>query len=180
MPTRLVDLRAPATPDHFRYIDAGVAQGMHQRYLTSRRKPWYSMERQEAAPVRATVFGRGKMRFVANDARVRTLTAFHCIYPLSEEKSFVHALTACLNADFIQEMSQAHQRAYAGGLHKFEPRDLLDVCVPDLRCVSPGTIRALAAILQRPDFSGGVEELGCLLLTAAREAQAGAGLSATG
>lgn len=169
-PTRLLSMTEARTEDEIALVRAGEQEGLHKKYLTSKRKPWFSPEQQEVAPIWAAVFGRGNMRFVANDAKVRTLTTFHCVYPFRDDLPFVHALVACLNSDVVQSASLAHQRAYGGGLQKFEPRDLLDIRVPDLRLVSDATLMRLASVVESraPEH---MERLDDLVVAAISEAE---------
>lgn len=129
------------------YLQHGVRQKLPQRYLLSARTPWYRMERREPAPIWAAVFGRRQLRFIWNAAGAHNLTTFHCIYPHDRRSVFAQALVACLNSRCVQELAAGQQRVYGGGLLKFEPRDLLDVLVPDLSRVSETTLSKLAALL---------------------------------
>lgn len=145
----LICFGAQLTDAERAYIARGESEGVHQRYLLAVRKPWYSMEGQQPAPIWAAVFGRRGLRFVQNRARALTLTTFHCVYPLETSDEFVSALTLCLNLPSVQEAARAHTRVYGGGLLKFEPKDLLEICVPDLRRVSSETLARLAAQQRR-------------------------------
>ena len=115
------------------YIKVGELDMVHRRYLTKMRKPWYSMEQREPAPIWAGVFGRGDLRFVYNSAGVRSLTNFHCVYPVKAHPTFHRALTVLLNCQEVRSMMAGYQRGYGGGLMKFEPKDLKSIPVPDIR-----------------------------------------------
>jgi len=129
------------------YIKEGEAQGLHDRYLLSKRSPWYLMERRDVAPIWAAVFGRKNLRFIYNEANVYNLTTFHGFYPYEFNVEYIRALVCCLNSDIVQELAKANMRVYGGGLLKFEPRDILDIQVPDLLKVSKSTIRKLSDFL---------------------------------
>jgi adenine-specific DNA-methyltransferase len=131
------------------YIRFGERKGIHNRYLTIHRKPWYSSEKQKAAPILATVFSREKMRFIFNEASVLSLTAFHCIYPYEENAEAVKALLAYLNSGLCNRVQELMRREYGGGLHKFEPRDLEELLVLDLRKLDEGNIRKLAELFDK-------------------------------
>lgn len=133
------------------YLAAGERAGLPERYLLSKRAPWYSMERREPAPIWAAVFGRSELRFVFNDAGILNLTTFHAIYPRSGDGEFGKALTACLNSGVVQEQAKLQHRVYGGGLLKFEPNDLLEIQVPDLRAARRSTITLLAECLTMLD-----------------------------
>ncbi len=147
----LLNLTQADDPAAQAYLAQGVAAGVDQRYLTRRRRPWHAPEPQEIAPIWAATFGRDSLRFVRNRAGLRCLTAFHCLYPLDPDPDLPDALVACLNAPLIQQRARAQSRAFGGGLRKVEPRDVLDIAVPDLRLV-PGSLRkALAKALHDTD-----------------------------
>jgi len=63
-----------------KYIEIGEKQGIHKRYLTGHRTPWYSLENRPPSLILATVFNRTGIRFVRNETGVYNLTAFHCLY----------------------------------------------------------------------------------------------------
>jgi adenine-specific DNA-methyltransferase len=141
----LVTFGAALTAPERAYIARGEAEGIQERYLLAVRKPWYSMEGQEPAPIWAAVFGRRGLRFVHNRANALTLTTFHCVYPFDGSAEFAAALTLCLNLPSVQAAARAHTRVYGGGLLKFEPKDLLEIKVPDLRRVGADTLHRLDA-----------------------------------
>lgn len=144
--TRLVDLRANLSASETAYLRAGEAAGYPARYLLKARTPWYAQEQRTPAPIWAAVFGRGAMRFVLNEAAAQSLTTFHGIYPNDPRPTFAKALCACLNSALVQTGSEAERRVYGGGLMKFEPRDLLNILVPDLRRVRAATLEGLCAV----------------------------------
>jgi adenine-specific DNA-methyltransferase len=126
------------------YVKEGEEQKFHKRFITKSRKLWFTMEKREPAPIWAGVFGRGDLRFIYNEAGVRSLTNFHCIYPKYEGRQFSKALVAALNSRAVRDLMVSHQRGFGGGLMKFEPKDLLNIPIPDLRALSDQTIDELA------------------------------------
>ncbi len=141
----LFDLRRTPNAREQAYLDEGVRRGLPERFLLAARKPWYTMERREPAPIWAAVFSRGTLRFVLNSAGVANLSTFHCLYPRNAGAHFAAALAACLNSAEVQSSALQQSRVYGGGLRKVEPRDLLAIQVPDLRLASNETIKRLAA-----------------------------------
>lgn len=146
-PTHLINFTGILSAEESNYIEQGERDGIHQRYLTKKRSPWYSNERVSIAPIWASVFGRETMRFILNEAGVANLTAFHGIYPKSNNTLLERALVAALNSSVVQDVMKSEMRVYGGGLNKVEPRDLLDVKVPDLRHCSQETLEALSSFL---------------------------------
>jgi len=133
------------------YLQIGEEQGLADRFLLSQRKPWYSQETCDPAPIWAAVFGRSRLRFIWNAAGIRHLTTFHGVYPHDVSPLAARALAACLNSRVVQQQALRHVRVYAGGLKKFEPRDLLDLEVPDLRTADDDQRAQLAAYLDNLD-----------------------------
>ncbi len=115
-----------------RYLTFGQELGIDQRYLTSHRKPWYSIENRPPAPILVTVFNRSGLRFVKNEVGVYNLTAFHSIYFKEEVLSRRRLLMAYLITDVAREIFADSRREYGGGLKKFEPNDLNNGYVIDL------------------------------------------------
>lgn len=144
--TRLVSFGPDLSPAEDAYIAEGIANNLHERYLLAARRPWYSMENREPAPIWAAVFGRASLRFVLNAAGVCNLTTFHCLYPNGLSGKQVKALVALLNTVPIQERAMRHRRVYGGGLAKFEPKDLLQLEVPDIRCLPEATVDEIVSL----------------------------------
>jgi len=108
------------------YIEYGEEQNIHQRHLTSKRKPWYKIENRLPAPILVGVFNRKGLKFIRNEANITTLTTFHCIY-LAEnlfQNIDVDLLFAYLLTDTAKEIFNDEAREYGNGLKKFEPNDL--------------------------------------------------------
>jgi len=119
-----------------KYIELGEKQGIHKRYLTSHRTPWYSLENRPPAPILVTVFNRTGLRFVRNEAGVYNLTAFHCVYLKPNVIPKVDLLMAYLITDVAREIFEYSRREYGRGLRKFEPNDLNNAFVVDLDKIS--------------------------------------------
>jgi hypothetical protein len=147
----LLDIKGDPNRAEAAYIKTGEASGLRSRYILANRSPWYSMEQREPAPIWASVFGRGDLEFVFNAALVKSLTNFHCVYPIRQDREFARALTMTLNSRAVRDGSRLHTRGYGGGLTKFEPNDLKSILVPDLRVVSDGTVGRLSELLDTAD-----------------------------
>jgi hypothetical protein len=155
----LLNLSDPLTEAERRYVNLGDEQGLTSRFLLANRRPWYSMEQRSVAPIWAAVFGRGDLKFVFNEAGVRSLTNFHCIYPKVSDINLQMALTLCLNTNSVRESSKLHGRVYGGGLNKFEPNDLKSIQVPDLSRVPSNTLINMANLLRQLNANPHNEEL---------------------
>jgi adenine-specific DNA-methyltransferase len=141
----LVDAgRALDDPTVQRLVKRGEAEGIDQRYLTKSRSPWFALEQREPAPVLMSVFSRGGVRVVRNEASVRNLTCFHGVYPTEEWSCDVSAIMAYLMTPTALDLLYREKRDYGGGLDKFEPNDLNNASVIDLRARGPQLLRLLS------------------------------------
>ena len=94
--TILLDFQGQLSTSDKEYIKFGEDQKLHERYLLSKRTPWYSMEQRKIAPIWAAVFGRKNLRFIYNQAKVYNLTTFHGFYPFIIDEEFSRALLKAL------------------------------------------------------------------------------------
>lgn len=122
------------------YLRYGESIGVHERYLTQHRRPWYALENRKPAPILVTVFGRGGIRFVRNKADVFNLTCFHGWHLQGFDERQVDLLMAYLITDFAQEILAFSRREYGDGLEKFEPGDLNEALVLHVGALPPGVI----------------------------------------
>lgn len=105
-----------------KYLDFGESLDIHRRYLTRHRCPWYALERREVAPILMSVFNRGSINVVRNEAQIYNLTTFHSIFVLDQSKTdliFAYLLTPIAKDIILQ-----NRREYGGGLEKLEPLDI--------------------------------------------------------
>ncbi|HOO20495.1 MAG TPA: Eco57I restriction-modification methylase domain-containing protein [Kiritimatiellia bacterium] len=126
-------------PGLWRYLQEGVARGVSDGYLCAQKEAWYYQERRAPAPFLASYMGRASgnrecpIRFFVNFSDAIVTNVFLNLYPTS-------GLAACLdgNRERMVELGQALNnipvehilhagRAYGGGLHKIEPKELLEV-----------------------------------------------------
>ena len=104
---------------------AGVADG----YVARTRRAWWSVGLREPAPLLATYMARRPPAFVRNSVGARHINIAHGIYP--REPLPDHALdrlAAALRSETRLELG----RTYAGGLVKFEPREMERIPVPSV------------------------------------------------
>lgn len=141
LPETEVRSRFPALAD---YLDEGARGGYRDRYLCSRRTPWYSQEQRQPAPFICTYIGRtgtksGRpFRFILNNSRAIVGNVFLNLYPKPELQSLLNrqpsaklAVWNFLN-DIPLESLVLGGRVYGGGLHKLEPKELADVNADEL------------------------------------------------
>ena len=104
---------------------AGVADG----YVARNRRAWWSVGLREPAPILATYMARRPPAFVRNVAGAHHINIAHGIYPRAPlPDRALDRLTAALRDAAQLELG----RTYAGGLVKFEPREMERIPVPTL------------------------------------------------
>jgi adenine-specific DNA-methyltransferase len=114
------------------YLAKGEAEGIHKKYLTANRNPWYGLENRLPSPIWVSVFNRHGLRFIRNEAKVSNLTTFHCIYLNELTTSRTDLFFAYLLTDLSREIFNDNRREYGNGLQKFEPNDINKALVVDL------------------------------------------------
>lgn len=129
-----------------RYLELGEKQAVNARYLTSHRNPWHVIEHRPPAPLLVTVFNRHGLRFVSNEAGVRNLTCFHSFYPRLFAPPTMELLMAYLMTDVSKAILDDDRREYGSGLNKFEPNDLNQALVLDVRGIDAQTAKTIRAL----------------------------------
>ena len=131
---RVIDL--PVDLDMFsgeerRQIDRFLRQARvkraHEGYVARNRKAWWAVGLRAAAPILATYMARQPPAFVRNVAEARHINIAHGLYP---REPIADASLAAL-ADYLNRCTSLESgRTYAGGLTKFEPREMERLLVP--------------------------------------------------
>ena len=112
-----------------RFLREAERLGAADGYVARRRRAWWSVGLASPAPILATYMARRPPAFVRNSAEVRHINIAHGIYPReSMSAPELDALAAYLRTS----VSTASGRTYAGGLTKFEPREMERLVVPGL------------------------------------------------
>jgi adenine-specific DNA-methyltransferase len=129
-------------PKLYQYILSGEKKGLHLRYLTKKRTPWYKQENRTPAPIVFSYMGRKKsngnvMKFFRNKSKALATNSYFMLCP----KDFI--LNNVENLDvFYDRVFQIlkgltprnfilHGRSYGGGLYKIEPKELEEVVISD-------------------------------------------------
>lgn len=113
------------------YIHIGKGQGIDKRYLTSKRLPWYALEKRAVSKIWAGVLGRKGLKFVWNESGCINLTCFHAFYPSVIGENYLDILFVYLNTKFAKRLFDKEKREYGDGLSKFEPNDINKALAPD-------------------------------------------------
>ena len=110
-----------------RFLYRAKHAGADKGYIVENRKAWWSVGLREPAPILATYMARRAPAFVRNRAQARHINIAHGLYPREalNEQTLI-SLVRYLNSG----TSVADGRTYAGGLTKFEPREMERIPVP--------------------------------------------------
>lgn len=118
-----------------RFLQKARKLGADQGYIAANRKAWWSVGLRKPAPILATYMARRPPAFVRNTAAARHLNIAHGLYPRE-------ALDETVLTSLVEYLSGAvmltEGRTYAGGLTKFEPREMERLHVPDIEFLSQG------------------------------------------
>ncbi len=110
-----------------RFLEAARRAGVADGYIARHRRPWWSVKLRDPAPILATYMARRPPTFVRNLAEVCNLNAVHGIYPVEP----MSEAALCQLANVLRaRASLTGGRTYAGGLAKFEPKEMEQIMVP--------------------------------------------------
>ncbi len=126
-------------PELKKYLSLADSNGVKERTLVQNRKLWYKQELRAPALYLCTYMGRGKkkigppLRFLWNRSDAVAANTYLMLYPkerlakhLENSPEHQEELFKILNASSKTTMLE-NSRVHAGGLHKIEPSELLDV-----------------------------------------------------
>jgi hypothetical protein len=109
------------------FMKVAKSAGVDGGYVAKNRRAWWSVGLRTPAPILATYMARRAPAFVRNLVDARHINIAHGLYPRDPMSSEL------LNrlATYLSTAVSLHQgRTYAGGLTKFEPREMERLLVP--------------------------------------------------
>lgn len=133
LPADLDQLDADERTAVERFLKWARQQGADKSYIAQHRKAWWAVGLKQPAPILSTYMARRAPAFVRNLCGARHINVAHGLYPREDiptEK--LDALAGWLRENVITEDG----RTYAGGLTKFEPKELERVLVPSLEALT--------------------------------------------
>jgi hypothetical protein len=110
-----------------RFLVWARRQGAHEGYIATHRRAWWSVGLRAPAPILCTYMARRAPAFVRNRVKARHINIAHGLYP--REPLTDGVLTSILSY-LRHHISAIGGRTYAGGLVKFEPKELERVLLP--------------------------------------------------
>jgi adenine-specific DNA-methyltransferase len=125
-------------PRLWEYLMSAADLGILERNLVRNRHPWYKQEQRAPPPFLCTYMGRRRadappVRFIWNKSDAVATNTYLMLYPraslaaLLKEQPGVAAEIFALLQKTAQETMSESWRVHAGGLHKIEPGELLEV-----------------------------------------------------
>ena len=115
-----------------RFLNWAKTQGADGSYIAQHRRAWWAVGLKAPAPILSTYMARRAPAFVRNLCGARHINVAHGLYPRQElPKVTLDALASWLRSNVTTDDG----RTYAGGLTKFEPKELERVLVPSLEAL---------------------------------------------
>lgn len=135
LPADLDELDASARKAVEKFLKVAKAMGAHTGYVARNRKAWWAVGLRVAAPIISTYMARRPPGFILNKADARHINIAHGLYP---REHLGEAVQKRLVAFLQTNISQKSGRTYAGGLTKFEPREMERLIVPGPALLAAG------------------------------------------
>jgi hypothetical protein len=137
LPADLAELNDVEQAAVARFLRSAAAAGTADGYVARHRTPWWRVRLAEPPPILASYMARRPPIFVRNLAGARFLNIAHGLYP---REPLSAAMLDALAGYLSQSVHTGQGRVYAGGLVKFEPKEMerLPIPTPDLLAAAAG------------------------------------------
>jgi adenine-specific DNA-methyltransferase len=136
-------------PSLWSYLETGKELGIHQKYLSEHRSPWYSQEQRMPPLFLCTYINRKSktngetFRFILNHSKAIAANVYLLLYPkklladaIKVKSELIESLWQALKA-IKSEALTGEGRVYGGGLYKMEPRELGNVSAESIVSALP-------------------------------------------
>lgn len=127
IPAVLEDLDDSEMEQVSRFLSWARSRGAADSYTARARKAWWSVGLRQSASILCTYMGRRPPAFVFNQIMAPHINIAHGLYPRQPMPDELLQLYAQY---LSQNVSVKQGRTYAGGLVKFEPKELENIFVP--------------------------------------------------
>lgn len=115
------------------FLSWAKSQGADQSYIAQHRKAWWSVGLRAPAPILCTYMARRPPQFTLNTCDARHINIAHGLYPREElAADTLNRLVSWLNVN----IDIGGGRTYAGGLTKFEPKEIERLRIPSLESLT--------------------------------------------
>jgi adenine-specific DNA-methyltransferase len=128
LPADLDELATAERAAVARFLREATAAGAADSYVARHRTPWWRVRLAGPPPILASYMGRRPPVFVRNLAGARHVNIAHGLYP---REPLAPTILDALAAFLSQSVTTDQGRVYAGGLIKFEPREMERLPVPE-------------------------------------------------
>ena len=136
LPLNLDELDAVARQQVERFLRWAASLGADAGYIATHRRAWWAVQLRPPAPILCTYMARRPPAFVRNPLGARHLNIAHGLYPReSLPPRTLDALAKWLG----NNVQVSSGRRYAGGLTKFEPKEVERIFIPPLEQLNDGT-----------------------------------------
>ena len=136
LPAALDDLDADEYLQVRRFLEWAKLRGADRSYVARHRRAWWAVALRDPAPILCTYMARRPPAFVRNPCGARHLNIAHGLYPREPlPGSVLDALCAWLQ----NNVCVSSGRTYAGGLTKFEPKELERIPIPSVEQLNERT-----------------------------------------
>ena len=136
LPADLDELAADEYAQVRRFLEWAKLRGADRSYVARHRRVWWAVALRPPAPILCTYMARRPPAFVRNPCGARHLNIAHGLYPRDPlPGSVLDALCAWLQ----NNVCVSSGRTYAGGLTKFEPKELERIPIPSVEQLNERT-----------------------------------------
>lgn len=127
LPAELDELSVEERRAINRFLAWAKLQGADQGYIARHRRAWWSVGLKAPAPILCTYMARRPPQFTCNTCNARHINVAHGLYPREPlAPGSLGRLVKWLNAN----ITTGSGRTYAGGLTKFEPKEIERLRIP--------------------------------------------------
>lgn len=137
LPIELDEFDADELKGINKFLRAAKQAGVPDGYIASKRRAWWSVGLRAPAPILATYMARRPPAFVRNLGQARHINIAHGLYP---RQDLSDGMLDTLGEYLRTKVSLDQGRVYAGGLTKFEPKEMERIVVPGLEMLESGVL----------------------------------------
>lgn len=127
LPVELSELDSSERKRVRAFLKKARSMGAHKSYTARNRRAWWSVGLREPAPILATYMARRPPAFVRNLGQAHHINIAHGLYP---REPLAEAKLLALVRYLATFRTTSLGRTYAGGLVKFEPREMERIPIP--------------------------------------------------
>ena len=129
LPADLGELGEEEYVQVLRFLEWAKLRGADRSYVARHRRAWWAVALRRPAPILCTYMARRPPAFVRNPCGARHINIAHGLYPRDPlPAAILDALCAWLQDNVCVSFG----RTYAGGLTKFEPKELERIPIPTM------------------------------------------------